>query len=252
MARKLYYKVSNDGKNLITNQEWEAILRLQHWYNSEFIWTAGKLCYSMYIVFPNTEYANENVGNLQDTIHRRQKELKAKGLSDNEAIKKLEMEGLIITQKGGYFENCIASGFTRVAGNEFNAYLVCEFLLKASLLAPNAIIAAYDEGSFIKSKDIRFQKGEIILQLHDKARSIYYEEMINNHHVFAIVDPAKYDAYPRFKTMILDFNELDLDERLSIVRDWNWLGFENNYDRDGDDIQGFDLNKKVINFQLEL
>jgi len=29
-----------------------------------------------------------------------------------------------------------------------------------------------------------------------------------------------------------------------------WLGFENNYDINGDDIQGFDLNKKVARFEI--
>ena len=251
MARKLFYKVIDDGRNKIYNSDWDSVLRLQHWYNSEFIWTAGKLGFKMYVVFPNTEQPSMDFEDLQNIIHQRRQELRTLGLSDNETIKKLESEGLIIAQKGGYFENCIASGFTRVAGNEFNAYLICEFLLKVSLLLPEAIIAAYDEGSFVKSKEVKFKNGGLILNLHDKTRLSFYQEMINNRHVFSIVDPSKYDQHQSYQTMIPNFNRLEIEEKINITKDWNWLGFENNYDRNGDDVQGYDLNKKVSNYTLE-
>ncbi len=252
MARKLYYKIIADGKNEITNEEWESILRLQHWYNSEFIWTAGRLGFKMYAVFPNTDLTMKNVDALEQIIRRRRRELKEDGLSENETIQQLEAEGLIIIQKGGYFDHCIASGFTRVAGNEFNAYLVCEFLLKVSLIAPRSVISVYDEGEFIKSKNIMFHIGNVILQLSDTSKLVYFQEMVNNHHVFSIIDPAKYDNFPKFKSSISDFNELDFNERLAVLKDWNWLGFGDNFDIHGDDVQGSDLNKKVLGFHLEI
>ncbi|MDI6766685.1 MAG: hypothetical protein QME52_07685 [Bacteroidota bacterium] len=251
MARKLYYKIIEDGINRITNTEWETILRLQHWYNSEFIWTAGKLGFRMYAVFPKVEYNSGIVDDLELRIWQRKKELRDGGLSENETIQQLETEGLIFVQKGGYFDNCIGSGFTRVAANEFNAFLVCEFLLKASILAPDAVIFVYDEGEFIKTKQVRFHQGNVIIQSVDESKQKLVQEMINNRHVFAIVDPAKYDHHPRFSNIVSDFNELNLDERMSILKDWNWLGFENNFDLYGDDVQGVDLNKKVLKFKID-
>jgi len=251
MARKLYYKIIDSGHNRISDDEWENILRLQHWYNSEFIWTAGRLAFKMYAVFPNPDSA-ANSDELWHRITQRRHELEQQGLSENEMIHQLEAEGLVIVQKGGYFDKCLASGFTRVAGNEFNAYLVCEFLLKASHLAPNAVMTAYDEGEFIKPKQIQFRRGGVVIQIRDEMREPYYRKLIGNRHVFAIVDSGKYDQFPRFQTTINDFNDLTIDEKLSILKDWNWLGFENNYDINGDDIQGFDLNKKVARFELEV
>src|SRR3989442_10557590 len=35
-------------------------------------------------------------------------------------IAQLEADGLVIAKRGGYFDQCLASGFTRVAGNELD------------------------------------------------------------------------------------------------------------------------------------
>ncbi|MBI4810417.1 MAG: hypothetical protein HY800_03040 [Ignavibacteriales bacterium] len=212
MARKLYYKILDDNYNRITDKQWDDILRLQHWYNSEFIWTAGKLGFRMYAVFPNTNFALDDVSDIEHVIRNRKKELQKSGLNENETIQQLKSEGLIIAQKGGYCDNCIA----------------------------------------IKPKQIRIHQGNVIIPIVDEMKQKVTLEMINNRHVFAIVDPAKYDHHPRFSNIVSDFNEMKLDERQSILKDWNWLGYENNYDQHGDDIKGCDLNKKVVKFEILL
>jgi hypothetical protein len=248
MARKIYYKIIDDGINNLTEEQWEEILRLQHWYNSEFIWTAGKLGFRMYAVFPNATNSSLTIDDLQKKIHERRQELLLKGLSENQMIHQLESEGLVFVQKGGYFDQCIASGFTRVAGNEFNAYLVCEFLLKTSMIASSAVISVYDEGEFIKTKRIKLSNTDVLLESTEESTSRYIDEIITHRHLFGIVDPAKYDYYPHFRTTISEFNDMEIEDKLSIVKDWNWLGYGRNFDRNGDDVQGFDLNKKVRNF----
>jgi hypothetical protein len=251
MARKLYYKIADDGSNAISAEEWEEISKLEHWYNSEFMWTAGKLAFKMYAVFPNFDHPYVSEDELWQHIIARRKELRNANRNEQEIIKTLEYENLIIAKKGGYFDGCLASGFTRVASNELNAYLVCEFLLRASRIAKNAVIALIDEGEFIKPKQVQLQAGDVILQAHDQSKISYYELMVSHRHVFSIVDPAKYDRHPSFKTTISDFNSLGLDERRAIVNDWHWLGFENDFDLNGDDIQGYDLNKKVMGFSIQ-
>jgi hypothetical protein len=250
MARKLYYKVVDNGRNAIGEEEWESILRLQHWNNSEFQWTAGRLGLKMFAVFPNPDAEEGSRNSLLVRITLRRTELRAEGLSENAIIEKLAAEGLIMAQKGGYFDNCIASGFTRVASNEFNAYLVCEFLLKASLIAPGAAFDVYDEGEFVKSKQVLIRKGAVELKIRDTSRAVYYKTLVEHRHVFAVVDPAKYDNLPGYQSMVSGFNEMPEDERLSILKDWNWLGFDDNFDLHGDDVQGFDLNRKVSSFSI--
>jgi hypothetical protein len=251
MARKLYYKIADDDRNSLSAEEWDEVIKLEHWYNSEFMWTAGKLAFKMYAVFPNFDHPYVNEDELWQHIVARRKELRNAHRTEQDIVKTLEYENLIIAKKGGYFDGCLASGFTRVAANEWNAYLVCEFLLRASRIAKNAAITVIDEGEFIKPKQVQLRAGEVILQLHDPAKASFFESMISHRHVFSIVDPAKYDKHPSFKTTIADFNSLDIDERRSIVNDWHWLGFENDFDLNGDDIQGYDLNKKVQGFSLQ-
>jgi hypothetical protein len=248
MARKIYYKIIDDGTNRLTDEQWNSILRLQHWYNSEFIWTAGKLGFRMYAVFPNSSNSPLSVEELQKRIVERRTELLQQGMSENQTILQLESEGLVFVQKGGYFDQCLASGFTRVAGNEFNAYLVCEFLLKTSTIAPEVVIGVYDEGDFIKTKRIKFSYGDVLIEPSDELSNMYINEIVTHRHLFGIVDPTKYDHFPYFRTTISEFNDLEIEEKLSIVKDWNWLGYGKNFDRDKDDIRGFDLNKKVRNF----
>ena len=249
MARKLYYKILDNGNNKITDKGWEEISKLQHWYNSEFFWTSGKISLKMFAVFPNVGHYLYEEDELWKRIVERRAEMRGEKLSQYEIIRLLEAEGLVIVKKGGYFDNCIASGFTRVAANEWNAYLVCEFLLKVSLIIPNVILQVEDEGEFIKSKAASLQNGTLVLSLDDENKLAYFQSMISNRHVFSIVDSAKYEHLPAYRTTISDFEKLNREERILLVRELDWLGFENNYDINGDDVQGVDLNKKFINFE---
>jgi hypothetical protein len=251
MARKLYYKILNDGINRLTDLQWEEILKLQHWYNSEFVWTAGRLGLKMFAVFPNGDHRTSSHDDFYSRISKRSTELRSQGLTENQIILRLENEGYVIVKKGGYLDECLASGFTRVAGNEFNAYLVCDFILKVSRVAPESVITLYDEGEFIKPKTIKVRQGNVIIPVPEKIKNSYFELMVSTRHVFAVVDSAKYDKFPRYQSTVTGFNDLTPDERTIILRNWNWLGFENSYDINGDDIQGFDLNKKVDQFDLE-
>ncbi|HTK83354.1 MAG TPA: hypothetical protein VL633_13800 [Bacteroidota bacterium] len=251
MARKLYYKIPESDAAGISDDQWLEINRIQHWYNSEFVWTAGKLALKMYLVFVNPEHRQLNHAGLERTIRKLRDEYRKLGFSENEIIRQLEKDQLVIVKRGGYFDGCAASGFTRVAGNEFNAFLVCDFLLKVSCVVPELSITIADEGAFVKTKNVRIQNGEVFITPAEKTRMSYYENMITHRHVFSVVDAAKYDAYPQYSTVVPDFNDMDPEQRTNILHEWNWLGFESNYDVNGDDIQGFDLNEKVRSFAIE-
>jgi hypothetical protein len=249
MARTIHYKIIDESTSIITDKEWEEISRLQHWYNSEFIWTAGRLALKMYAVFSNWDKYQGDTKKLLQTISSRRRELKRRGLTENAIIEQLVGDGYVIAKKGGYSDNCLASGFTKVAGNEFNAYLVCEFLLKASMIARNAAWTVFDEGNFIKTHRVRIRDGIVYVPTdgEEERRAEYY---IREHKIFSIVNPQKYDNFPKFRTLVAGFNELDEEEKQEILRDWNWLGFSECYDINGDDIQGFDLNRKVRKVEI--
>lgn len=253
MARRIYYKIPDNNKNNISDEVWDEIIKLQHWYNTEFIWTAGKINLKMYVVFPNfDERCDDDEETLWQLIIERRSILRKMGLSENEIIRQLKSENLIIIKKGGYFDNCVASGFTRVAANEWNAYLVCEFLLKVSRIITHCDIHVKDEGKFIKCQDIIIQNGNVTALATGEYPMSFYKGIIQNRRIFSIVDSAKYNNFPVYHSIIQNFNTLRYDEQKTYVHDWKWLGFEDNYDSNGDDIQGYDLNRKVIEFRLEI
>ncbi len=251
MGRKLYYQVQDIPSNRISDEQWEGILRLQRWYNSEFVWTGGRLAFKMYAVFPNWEYLSLDRESYWSAYRRRSRELRSSLRNENEVIKALEQEKLIVVKKGGYLEDSLASGFTKVAGNEFNAYLVCEFILKASKISPDCEFLLWDQGNFIKCRKVYIKHGKVKVRIRDSRRGDRIRDMIENRHVFSIVDPEKYNEFPTFRTVVAGFTEMDATERRAIVNDWNWLGFSSGYDLNGDDLKGYNLNEKVEQFELE-
>jgi hypothetical protein len=251
LARKIYYWVKDCVDNIVSDEEWEEVLKIQHWYNSEFFWTAGKLDFKMFSAFPNWKFSSDHAAKVVDIIRQRKKVLKQSGLKENQIIKVLESEGSLIVKKGGYQDGCIASGFTRMASNEYNAYLVCEFLLKVSKIVAQARIDVKDEGKFIKTHSISFQNGNIIMHQQDENNNYHTKELNERRKIFSIVNPVKYDDYSKFTNQIENYSKLKKTEKLKILHDWNWLGFEDNYDYNGDDIEGLNLNLKVNEFIVE-
>lgn len=251
MARKLYYKVEDHPSNKITDEEWDAITRLQKWYNSEFIWTGGRLAFKMYVVFPNWEYLSVDRDAYWEAYRKRARELRWSLPNENEVIRTLEREKLIVVRKGGYLEGSLASGFTKVAGNEFNAYLTCEFILKASMIAPNCDIVLWDEGEFIKCRKVYVRQGRVRVRVRDSRKDDRTRQLVRQRRVFSVVNPDKYNEFPTFKTVVAGFTDMDDSSRRKILQDWNWLGFSSGYDVDGDDVKGYNLNDKVLDFEIE-
>lgn len=244
MARRLFYRVFDNGDNFISGEEWEEIHTLQDWYNIEFFWTGGKLDFRRFVVFPNSELA----GVTPAKVRREFSIMKEAGLSEEEIIARLESRKLIIVKRGGYEDGMIGSGFTRVADNEFNAFLVVDFLFKVSRIAPTASIEVFDEGDFVKTHSVSLNNGDCFVTINQVPTEIL-EDVRTSRKVFAIVNPNKYDGHPDLTNYVGEFNELVPAEKAKVVANWNWLGHESkvDYDYNGDDFCGYDLNQKLRN-----
>lgn len=251
MGRRIIYRIEDRAGNRFTADEWASLERLQHWYNSEFRWSSGRIRFKRFVVFPNSE---DFVGlgvSLRDIIVNRRQELLGKGLSETEIIAQLEKEKLVIVKWGGYYDGCLASGFTRVADNEWNAFLVCDFLLKASTILPDCMISLIDEGRFLKTGPIGLRNASVFLRRGEKLSDSELKEICTSRRVFSIVDAAKYTRHPAFRNVIPEYGRLKEMEKRKILSNWNWLGYEGRYDADGDDSRGYDLNLKVRSFGIE-
>ncbi len=247
MARKIFYRVADDGKNFISGEEWEQVQSLQNWYNLEFFWTGGKLNFKRFVIFPNYELAVAAPGKIREEFSK----LEISGFSEEEIVTRLESKGLIIVKRGGYEDGMIGSGFTRVADNEFDAFLVLDFLLKVSRIAPTATLEVFDEGNFIKTHSLNLNNGDVYIKEGGISSEII-DVIKTTRRVFGIVNPDKYDGHPEFSNCVNEFNELLPGERAKVVEDWNWLGHESkaDFDFNGDDFCGFDLNQKVCHLFL--
>jgi hypothetical protein len=244
MARRIFYQVADDGRNFISGEEWDEIHSLQRWYNLEFFWTGGRPDLRRFVIFPNYDCVGTKPGKIREEFLN----LEKRGLSEEEIVCKLESDGLILVNRGGYEGGMIGSGSTRVADNEFNAFLVLDFLIKVSHIASTAMIEVHDEGDFVKTRSISLSDGDVFVK--EKALSQEIREIVKStRRVFAIVNPEKYDGHSELTNCVSDFNDLAADERAKVVEDWNWLGHESkaDFDFNGDDFFGFDLNQKVRN-----
>jgi len=250
MSRRIIYRIEDRDGNQFSDDEWDEIERLQHWYNSEFSWSTGRLAFKRFVSFPNTEDFDNLSTSVWDVIAKRHQLLHEQGLTEREIISQMEKDRLLVVKWGGYYDNCLASGFTRVADNEWNAFLVCDFLLKASTLCRQANILVVDEGKFIKTGEVVLRDGNVSLPEKSQTSIQDRADLRLNGRVFSVVDPEKYNRHPSFRNIIPEFNKLKVSERMKLVRNWNWLGYDGNYDSNGDDNRGFDLNTKVRSFDF--
>jgi hypothetical protein len=250
MPRSLRYFIPDSTDNGISNAEWKEIARLQHWYNSEFIWSCDRLAMKRFILFANYDKLPEMPYRTAKFHFRKRFLAKKIELQDEiAAVRAMEEEGLFSVRWGGVRDNSIASGITRVADNEFNAYLVCEFLLKCSTIAREATFHVEDEGGFILPGRAMFRDGSVLISRDD----LYPEGVdvpLDVPQVFSVVNPAKYDEHPRFEQSVEDFEELDDEEIHAASHEFGVLGFAPNYDSAWGDNEGLNLQLRARRVEL--
>ncbi len=246
MPRALRYYVEDNGENEISNEEWKQIAATQHWYNSEFFWSCDKIGFKRYILFPNYDH-------LPDMPYRTarfhfRKRLLARKIEVGDwvtAVESLVEEGLFSVRWGGTRDHSIASGITHVADNEYNAYLLAEFLLKCSTIVPFATFTLEDEGRFILPGRVLFRHGGVLVHREDLEAIGQNPSLPETLQVFSVVDPTKYDDHPAFTQSIEDFDELDEAELAESIGLTNGLGFGENYDTGYGDSNGLNLQERA-------
>jgi hypothetical protein len=250
MARRLYCYVYRTEENSITDDEWERIKKLQHWYSSEFIWTAGKPSLKMFVVFPNYEHPLADENKLIEYIQKRWGELKSESLSENAIVRRLHKEKVILLREGGYYDDCLLSGSVRVADNEWNAYLFTELVLKSSRIAANATFEIHDEGEFIRWRPVFFRAGKAFVGARSQQQAHRIQRILDEGRLFAGVDPVRYDHHPRYRSQISGYQKLEEVEKLSILRNWNWDGYRSTDQDTTESINILDLSVKIEDLSL--
>ncbi len=245
MPRSLRYYIDDTPENVISDSAWREIARLQHWYNSEFIWSCDRIGLKRYILFPNYDKIPDMPYHTAKYHFRKRLLAKKIELQDEiAAVRAIEEEGLFAVRWGGVRDNALASGITHVADNEFNAYLLCEFLLKCSTIATEASFEVEDEGRFILTRRAIFRNGEILVRRVD----IYGENdtvPLDLPQVFSVVNPDKYNDHPRFSQSIEDFDDIDENIIAETAHQFGALGFAQNYETAWGDAEGLNLQQRA-------
>jgi|GEM_PF-396440 len=245
MPRALRYHVDDVSTNTIADDAWANIARMQHWYNAEFIWTCDRIGLKRYILFPHYERMPEMPYHIARYHFRKRLLQKKVELRDEiAAVRAIEETGLFTVRWGGVRDNALASGITHVADNEFNAYLLCEFLLKCSTVAREATFEVEDEGRFILPGRAMFRDGQILVRRSDLERA-GQEIHLEQPQVFAVVNATRYDDHPSFSQSVEDFDELDDAARIESISRQGALGFANNFETAWGDGEGLNLQQRA-------
>lgn len=246
MPRALRYYVEDTDQNLIPNDAWTEIARLQHWYNSEFLWSCDKIDLKRYLLFPNYDHIPD-MPYRTARFHFRKRLLAKKIEVGNwvQAVQAIEQEGLFHVRWGGVRDNSLASGITHIADNEYNAYLLCEFLLKCSTISTEATFTVEDEGHFILPGRAMFRNGSVMVNKDDMVAIGHDLEQLDVPQIFAVVNHAKYDDHPSFSQNIDDFSELDEAELSAAIGKYTGLGFSENFDTHWGDHEGLNLQQRA-------
>lgn len=245
MPRALRYHIRNDDANSISNEQWALIARVQHWYNSEFIWSCDSIGLKRYILFPNYDKMPDMPYKTARFHFRKRLLAKKIELKDEiAAVEAMVAEGFFDVRWGGIRDDSIASGITHVADNEFNAYLVCEFLLKCSTIATEATFEVEDEGRFVLPGHAMFRDGVILVE---KERLFPGDADIplDVPQIFSVVNASKYDEHPPFDQQIEDFGELSEEEVSEQVHRSGTLGFAENFETAWGDAEGLNLQQRA-------
>jgi hypothetical protein len=245
MARRLHCYVANDASNEITDTEWDRIRALQHWYSSEFIWTAGKPALKMYAVFPNLDHPLADENALMEFISKRWSALRKEGRTENWILRSMRDEKLVLLKEGGYHDGCLVSGSVRVADNEWNAYLFSEFIVKASRIAGNATFELHDEGDFIRWRPVHIRNASV--RVHVKSRQQYerVERIIGANRLFSVIQAELYDDHHDHRSNVAGFRRMESDEQRDVLRDWNWHGYGSHRRTPETADEPYDLHQKI-------
>lgn len=245
MPRALRYYIDETADNTVESTVWREIAQLQHWYNSEFLWSCDRVGLKRYILFPNYDTIPDMPYHTAKYHFRKRLLAKKIELQDEvAAVRAMEAEGLFTVRWGGVRDNSIASGITHVADNEFNAYLLCEFLLKCSTLATGATFVVEDEGRFILCGRVMFRAGEILVRRDD----LYPDSAdvsLDIPQLFSVVNPTRFDDHPSFSQNLEDVDDLDEAARIDSTGRFGALGFASNYETAWGDGEGLNLQQRA-------
>jgi len=208
MGRTLHYEMKENKAVKVTEENWDTIEKITQYYLDNFKWTCEEPGFSNVDFFPrwpgygwfsDSKLPRDlNQDQLWDLVNKAYDELKAKGFSRLQAVRDLLSRKLIAISGDdhNHLDLQKARGFTKVAGNEWNAALVTSWLTQISRLLPEHTFTLYDEGEFLTHSSIVIKNG--------KARTEHGKVWRDVGFYCRPVNPKDFEQHPEFRPIILN------------------------------------------------
>lgn len=204
MGRTLHYNIKENKKIPITDADWERIHLLTRWFITNFKWTCEQPSFSNIDYYPRWPdwFRDSKLPRLNSTMEiweyvtNAYEELEAKGLSTLQILRELNVKKFIafLGNNPDKLQLQKAYGFTKVAGNEFNALLVTAWITAISHILPNHTLTLYDEGEFL-TKELVIKNG--------MARPKYGKVWRKIGAYCRPVNPGDFKEHPQFQTAVI-------------------------------------------------
>ena len=238
MGRTLHYTMHPNHSVTVTEGDWEKVETITDYFNHNFKWTCEDVGFNNLSYyprwlnrFPDSKLKEAPTEVLWRFLDAEYVKLKEKGLSRFAIIRDLHKRKFIAFYNDS---DCLelqkAHGFTKVAGNEWNALLVVAWLTAVSTMLPHHDFELHDEGKLLKvdifMKDGR-AKPDIMRELErikwfsteiNKGNKEFVEFRDENRAVFdefkdvgwkppaffcRTIDPRDFEQHPEFGTTVL-------------------------------------------------
>ncbi len=156
MGRTLHYELRRNPAVTLTDNDWNRIEKITDFFNKTFTWTCENVGFCTLTFYPrwhkffkDSKLPDDKSG--WDIVNSSYKNLQAKGLTRLQILHALHKHKLIAYYtKDDKLNLQKAHGFTKVAGNEWNAVLVTVWLTEVSKILPDNEFELHDEGMFLK------------------------------------------------------------------------------------------------------
>jgi len=165
MGRTLHYELRRNPAITLTDKDWNRIEKLTDFFNKTFKFTCENIGFNTLGFYPrwhkffkDSKLHDDKSG--WDIVNSSYKNLQAKGHTRLQILRALHKHKLIAYYKDDDRLNLqVARGFTKVAGNEWNALLVTVWLTEVSKILTDNEFELHDEGEFLKV-DIIMKNGK--------------------------------------------------------------------------------------------
>jgi hypothetical protein len=208
MARTLFYFLSADAPEGIVPAQWQSIAALRDFYNHEFFLGRSRIQLDPLEYQPRWPeiYPDSLLGTNDTELGWR---LVQNALRQGMNIDELVRQKLVVIKRNPAHHYL---GMTHTRDSHWEAFLACEFLLKASLISPALKIEVFDDSDFIPCGHIIIRRGGVEAQLSSSYHYWVKYEKVECREQYVVKNRESWDRHQVFLPLERRVLEKDLEQ----------------------------------------